>query len=75
MYLITTKNIFSTKLITDELNRIYSEHNITVIGLKFIKLNSIIGIPPIFNTVLKEHATKVLLKHKVGKSTRYNKIL
>ena len=75
MYLIKTKNIFSTKIIMDSISKVYSEHYITLLGPTFIALNSTSGLHYILNSVLKEHATRVVYKHKVGKSTRYINIL
>lgn len=71
MYLITTKNIFSTKVIMDSLREIAPEQYITLIGPKFIRLDW----HNYSYQVLKEHATKVMYKRVIGKSTRYINIL
>lgn len=59
----------------DKLNKIYPEHYISLLGPKYITVVSTSSLSYLLNNTLKTHATKVLLKHKVGKSTRYNKIL
>ena len=55
----------------DSLREIAPEQYITLIGPKFIQLDWY----NFSDQVLEEHATKVVLKRKVGKSTRYINIL
>ena len=71
MYLITTKNIFSTKIIMDDLRKKTPEECITLLGPKFIQLDWY----DFSDQILKEHATKVVYKRVIGKSTRYYNVI
>ena len=72
-YLITTKNIFSTKILTTALLKIYPEHYIVLLGPTFIGLNSK-GIHSVIHETLRNHTTKVVHKEKKRNTTQYTEI-